>query len=98
MQKIYVPRTIRQFQNNAELSVDVMFVNNVPFLISEHIHYSTVNAVDHLKYNALETQVKGVLRSYAVRCFRIIVIGVDVQFKALKGRNNCDMPFNVASR
>ena len=64
----------------------------------EHIHYDTVSALDNLKCHALETQVKGVLRSHAVRGFRIIVIDVYIQFKALKDRNNCDAPCNVVPR
>ena len=68
--------TIRQFYNNIELSLDVMFVNDVPFLtsISEHIHYETVGAVDNLTCPSLEPEIKKVLRLYAVRGFRYVII------------------------
>ena len=51
IQKIVVPMTIRQFYNNVELSVDVMFVNKVPFLTSrsEYFHNDTVRAVENFK-------------------------------------------------
>ena len=40
---------------NVELSVDVMYVNNIPFLISlsEHLHYGTIGAVDSLRCETL---------------------------------------------
>ena len=100
IQKIYFLRIIHHFCNNVELSVDAMLVNNVPFLtiISEHIHYGIVNAVVNLKCHALETQAKGLLRSHVVSDFRIIIIGNDTQFKALKERTNCDVSFNAVHR
>ena len=77
-----------------------MFLNDVLFLttISEHIHYSTANAVDNLKYLTLEYQFKNVVRSYAIRGFRIVMIMVDPQFKASKDRNLIGVPFNIASK
>ena len=68
LQQIDVPRTICQFCNNVELSVDFMLVNNVLFLtpIPEYIHYGTVSSVDNLKCHTLETQVKGILRFFCI--------------------------------
>jgi len=100
LRKIDIPRIIKQFFNNVVLSTNVMFLNDVPFLttISEYIHYSTANAVDNLKCLLLEYQFKNVVRSYAIREFRIVMIMVDPQFKALKDRNLIGVPFNVASK
>ena len=99
MQKIDIPSAILQFCNNVEILVDSTFGNNIPYLTStsDHTHYGKVNSVDNLKYHALETQMKGILRSYTVRGFRTIVIGVDIQFSSLINRNNYDVPFNVVS-
>ena len=62
-----------------ELSADVMFLNDVPFLtsISEHIHYGTVCPVDNLTCTSLESELKKILRSYTVRGFRCVMISVD---------------------
>ena len=62
-----------------ELSVDAMFINDVPFLtsISEHIHYGTVGAIDNLTCVSLESEIKKVLRSYAIRGFRCVMISLD---------------------
>ena len=91
---------IRQFYNKVELRADVIFINNVLFLtsISKHIHFDTANTVDNLKCTTLKTQLKNVVRCYAIRGFKIVIILVDPQFKALKDRNLVGVPFNVSSR
>ena len=89
LQRVDVPRTTRQFHNNVELAADVVFLNDVQFLttMSEHVHHGTVGPVDNLTCPSLESQIKSVLRSYAVRGFRCVMTSVDPQFKALKDRN-----------
>ena len=80
---------MHQYFNNVEISADVMFLNGYPFLasISEHIHYGTEITVDNLKCSSIESQVKSVIRYYDIRGFSAVLIGVDIQFKALKDRN-----------
>ena len=70
---------IRQFYNNIEISADIMFLNNVLFLISisEYIYYETMGVVDNLACLWLESEIKKILRSYTVRGFRIVIIAVD---------------------
>ena len=99
LQRVDIPRTIKQFYSNAVLSVDVMFLNDVPFLtsISEHMHYGIAKPADNLKCMSLESQLKMILRSYAVRGFRVVMIAVDLQFQSLKDRNRVGAPFNVHS-
>ena len=77
-----------------------MLFNNAPFIASipEHVHYGTVGTAHNLKCHNLETQVKGILSSHDVRGFIIIVVGVKIQLKEWKHRNNYDVPFNVVSR
>ena len=97
---VEVPRTIKQFYSNVELSVDVMHMNDVPFLtsISEYIHYGTGRAIDNMICITLEAELKNIVQSYAVRGFRVTVIIVDTQFKALKDRNVVRGVFNVVFR
>ena len=73
-----------------------MFLNVIPFLasVSEYIHCGAANAVENLKCFSLEYQVKSVTLSYDVRVFRVVLIGVDAQLKALKNRNECGVAFN----
>ena len=42
--------------------------------------------------------MKNILRLYTIREFRIVIITVDPQFKALKDGNLVGDPFNVCSR
>ena len=98
-QQIDVPLNICQYYNGIELSADVMYVNNIPFLasISDNIHYGTADTIDNLQCPTLEAQINKVIGKYTVRGFSIKMIAVDIQFKSLKDRNTCTTPFNVVS-
>ena len=63
-QIVPVPDTVREFYSNVELYVDVIFVNNVPFLstLSKHIHFGTVDALDNLTAPVLENQIINVIK------------------------------------
>ena len=80
-----MPRTINQLYHKIFLASDVMLLNDVPFLTSiyEHVHYGIVRAVHNLKCPSLEDGLKKVIRSYAMRGLRIILIAVDPQLKTL---------------
>ena len=77
-----------------------MHENDVPFLttMSENMHYGTIASADHLKCHSLEFELKKVIRSHAVRCFRAALLVVDIQFKPLKDRNLLDIVINVVSK
>ena len=66
-----------------------MILNGVPFLssLSEHIHCGTENAAEHLKCSSLESKVKSVIRSYAIRGFRAVEIEVGIKLKASNDLN-----------
>ena len=83
-----------------ELAVDVLHVNDAPFLasMSNHLHYGTSNAVDNMKAATLEIGLKNIIRSYAIRGFSIGIIFIDVQFKALKDRNGLGVAIGIVSR
>ena len=68
-----VPTSIFDYYKNFVLSVDVLFVNQIPFLasISKNIHYGTVKALDPMKIPVLEDEIKRVIRMYAVRGFHV---------------------------
>jgi hypothetical protein len=95
-----VPTTILDYYKDVSVSVDIMFVNKVPFLvsISEHIHYGTINALDTMKIPILEDEIKRIIRLYAVRGFHVKYILVDIQFKAIKDRGLLDAIVNVVGK
>ena len=71
-----------------------MFVNDVSFVasVSENAHYGTIGAVNNLRCVSLESEMKNVIRSYAVMGFYTAVTIVDVQHKSLKDRNLMQCP------
>ena len=87
-QLVEVPPTIKTHYGNVQLAADVAHVNEVPFLtsLSNHMHYGSANAVHNMKADALEDGLKNLVRCYAIRCFTVVVILVDMQFKSLKDR------------
>ena len=78
-----------KFYKGAELSANVMHVNDVPFLttMSDKIHYGTISTVANLKFPSLEFELKNVIRSCTIRGFRITMIIFDMKFKGLKDIN-----------
>ena len=99
-QTVEVPRVIKEYYSNVELSTNVMYLNNIPFItsISEHIHYGTTRVIDNITCLKLENELKNVIRSYTVRSFRVVLILVDIQFKALKDRNAVGVAFNIVAQ
>ena len=90
---------IRTYYNDAEVSSDIMHVNSVPFLtlVSEYIYYIIVNTIDNMEIDTLEFELKNVVRVYAIRGFNVVVILVDIQFKALKDHNKVGILISIAS-
>ena len=80
IQRVDMLYTIRQFYNDISLIVDVMYINDVLFVtsVSENINYRTVSVVDNLTYPKLEGKLQGILRSYAIRRFRVVIISINI--------------------
>ena len=64
-------------------------------VFSEHSHYGTSGDVNNLKCPSLDDGLNKVIRNYAVRGFLIIIIVVDMNFKALKDHNLVGVHFNA---
>ena len=77
-----------------------MHIDGILFLtsLSEHMHYSTAELIDNITCIKLENKLKNVARCYAVRCFRVTVILLDMEFKVLKDRNIVGVIFNIVAR
>ena len=82
------------------LSVDVLHVNQIPFLVSvsKNIHYGTIKALDSMKIPIMEDEIKCVNRMYEVRGFHVKYILVDIQFKAIKDRGQLTACVNVVAK
>jgi hypothetical protein len=95
-----VPTTILDYYTDVSLSVDVMHVNQVPFLvsISEHIHYGTIRGLDSMKIPTLEEEINRIIRAYSVRGFNVKYVLVDIQFKAIKDRALLDAIVNIVAK
>ena len=91
---------MKQFYSDAEISVDTVHANDVPFLTSiiHDVHHGIVVKVEKLKFPALEYGIQKVIRSYSVRVFNIVLISVDIKSKSLKDRDEAGVKFNVVSK
>ena len=83
---VAVPRDFLKLQKNVTLVVDVMFVNNLPFLItmSRNIRYVTV---EHIKSRTVNRLCKGiirVLRLYGRAGLTVQTAMMDLEFEPVK--------------
>jgi len=69
------------------LSVDIMFVNKVPYLvsISRHIQFITVEMVKNQKQATLMVALKQILSTYQKCGFKVVDVLADNQFECLRG-------------
>ena len=88
-QTVDIPRNTKTYYSEVELLVDIMHLNDISFLISisEYIYYGIADTADIITYKKLEVELKNVIGSYFLRAFKIILIILDIQFKALKDKN-----------
>ena len=68
------------------LSVDIMFVNKIPFLVtsSHNIRFSTVESLPNHQVGTIATCLKKLTRLHHHQGFRITSITCDPEFKALQ--------------
>ena len=99
---VELPLTILNYYKDVVLSIDILFVNRIPFIatISRNIHYGTIAPLPNMKIETLEREIEWVMRGYSTRGFSMSVktILVDLQFKAIKDRNNLPVRTSVCSR
>ena len=77
-----------------------MNLNDVHFIInlSTSVNYRIVTALKNLKCEYLEIELKNTVRFHAIYRFKINMIHVDIQFKALKDINFIGLNVNVVGR
>ena len=81
-----VPGRILEIHWDMVLSVDIMFVNKIPFLVTSscNIHFNTVENLPNRQVGTVATCLKKVTQLYHHRGFRITSITCDPEFKALR--------------
>jgi hypothetical protein len=82
-----VPNSIMEKYRDVTLSVDIMFVNKLPFIvtISWNIKFGTVEAIKNRKHKVILAALKSVKRLYAQRGFRVKYGHVDNEFGPMRG-------------
>ena len=81
-----VPRRILEIHRDVVLSVDIMFMNKIPFLVtsSHNICFSTVESLPIRQVGTVATCLKKVTHLYHHQGFRITSITCDPEFEALR--------------
>ena len=83
---VAVPRDFLKLQKNVTLVVDVMFVNNLPFLItlSRNIRYITVEHIKTRTVKRLSKAILRVLRLYGRAGLTVQTALLDIEFEPVK--------------
>ena len=81
-----VPYDIMRIHQRIALSIDIMFVNTIPFLVttSRSIHFGTVEALPNRQAATIKAKLQSVCQLYQHRGFIIDVILADGEFEALR--------------
>jgi hypothetical protein len=70
----------------AALCIDIMFINNIPFLtsISRHLRFGTVEWLKGLKKDTIITEIKRLANFYKERDFTVSLVLADDQFENIR--------------
>ena len=80
---IKIPREILERNNRITLAVDILYVNNQPFLvtISRNLHFATVENLNNRRKETLIMAMKNVTNLYEMKELKVETILVDPEFK-----------------
>ena len=72
--------------HNVHISMDILFVNNIPFLLtkSKGIHYGAINFLSLSQLDVVAKILKQIVCQYCSRGLTVLVIHADPEFKALE--------------
>jgi hypothetical protein len=79
---IAVPTDIRELHRNVTMSIDVFFVNKIPFFItlSRNICFTTVTHLANRKTATIFAAFKSIFMYYLQKGFQIITVTADNEF------------------
>jgi hypothetical protein len=74
-----IPLEIKQCYGDITLSIDIMFINKMPFFIikSHHFHFGTVEYISNRQTLAVKSALMRVLGIYQRRGLKVITIEAD---------------------
>ena len=83
---VVVPKEIRQVHKRVTLSIDIFFVNGVPYFatLSLHLCYLTVTHLSNRKIPTIFAALKAMHNYYLQRGFQIVFVKGDGEFKPLE--------------
>jgi len=97
---VTIPKELVIKHENIELAMDIMFVNNIPFLttISKHIMYRTAQPLPNKTATAYRSAIDVVFRLYNHAGFKISVIKADQEFRPIFDsiKDDLDITMNYA--
>ena len=68
-----IPKSILESNKNITLSIDIMYVNKIPFVttISRHVEFTTVEDIQRQTKSQLVKFIKNVVAIYTQRGFKV---------------------------
>jgi len=82
-----IPITIMDRYHEVTLCIDIMYINNIPFLISisRHIKFGTAEKLPNRQFQNIMKAIRGIYNIYAMRGFIITIILGDNEFEPYRG-------------
>jgi len=96
-----VPEDILQRYRDVVVAIDIMAINEIPFMvsISRHIHFGTAELIRNKTKKTLLTSMEQIVRAYHARGFRVTTVLADGGFECIRnGLADMGITLNVASR
>jgi hypothetical protein len=80
-----IPSAIKQRYGDIILSIDIMFINKMPFFItkSQNLHFGTVEFLSNRQISTVKSALANVLGSYNRRGLQVTTINADPEFEPL---------------
>ena len=81
----FIEAIFERHQDNT-LFIDIMFINNAPFLVttSQGIHFRTVEALTDKNVPTIEKKLQYVFQIFHHRGFQISTLMADIEFEAFR--------------
>ena len=81
-----IPKSILESNKNITLSIDIMFVNKIPFVttISRYVKFTTVEVIQKRTKSQLSECIKNIVAIYTQRGFKVNHALLDGEFVPLR--------------
>ena len=96
-----VPEDILQRHRNVTLAINIMTINEIPFVvsISRYTHFGTAELIRNKTKKTLLVSMQQIVRAYHARGFRFTTVLGDGGFECIRnGLADMGITLNVASR